>query len=207
MTFLCIYDSILDIHKFIAILRAEGERKPPQNEQNTRRTSIQCRRQKQFPRSCLLRLEVLGRVAAEAAGAVKKDLEDNGFGRDSDEYAANDSLAPEVSEPPKPTPLDIRINEQKDKARDAVAKHSTNPEGLTPYEQAMRDKYLGDEYDDAEKTEDDVGGCLLLRLLGRGLLRPVSPLNHTSLRERKRQERVGCCYRRIEKERIGIHAS
>lgn len=28
-----------------------------------------------------------------------------------------------------------------------------NPEGLTPYEQAMRDKYLGDEHDDAEKTE------------------------------------------------------
>ena len=28
-----------------------------------------------------------------------------------------------------------------------------NPEGLTPYEQAMRAKYLGDEYDDAEKTE------------------------------------------------------
>ena len=48
MTFLCIYDSILDIHKFIAILRAEGERKPLQNEQNTRRMSVQCRRQKQF---------------------------------------------------------------------------------------------------------------------------------------------------------------
>lgn len=34
-------------------------------------------------------------------------------------------------------------------------KKDDNPEGLTPYEQAMRDKYLGDEYDDAEKTEDD----------------------------------------------------
>ena len=32
-------------------------------------------------------------------------------------------------------------------------KKDDNPEGLTPYEQAMRDKYLGDEYDDAEKTE------------------------------------------------------
>ena len=32
-------------------------------------------------------------------------------------------------------------------------KKDDNPEGLTPYEQAMRAKYLGDEYDDAEKTE------------------------------------------------------
>ena len=32
-------------------------------------------------------------------------------------------------------------------------KKDDNPEGLTPYEQAMRDKYLGDEHDDAEKTE------------------------------------------------------
>ena len=36
-----------------------------------------------------------------------------------------------------------------------------NPEGLTPYEQAMRDKYLGDEYDDAEKTEDDEAAASL----------------------------------------------
>ena len=35
-------------------------------------------------------------------------------------------------------------------------KKDDNPEGLTPYEQAMRDKYLGDEYDDAEKTEMSV---------------------------------------------------
>ncbi|UOG67030.1 hypothetical protein LRM49_03075 [Candidatus Nanosynbacter sp. HMT-352] len=32
-------------------------------------------------------------------------------------------------------------------------KKDDNPEGLTPYEQAMRDKYLGYEHDDAEKTE------------------------------------------------------
>ncbi|QWQ32435.1 hypothetical protein KOY48_01005 [Candidatus Minimicrobia naudis] len=30
-----------------------------------------------------------------------------------------------------------------------------NPEGLTPYEQAMRDKYLGNEYDEAEYGEDE----------------------------------------------------
>ena len=32
-------------------------------------------------------------------------------------------------------------------------KKDDNPEGLTPYEQAMRDKYLGNKHDDAEKTE------------------------------------------------------
>ena len=35
-------------------------------------------------------------------------------------------------------------------------KKDDNPEGLTPYEQAMRAKYLGDEYDGAEKTEMSV---------------------------------------------------
>ena len=33
-------------------------------------------------------------------------------------------------------------------------KSGDNPEGLTPYEQAMRDKYLGDEYDEAEYGDD-----------------------------------------------------
>ena len=37
-------------------------------------------------------------------------------------------------------------------------KKDDNPEGLTPYEQAMRYKYLGDEHDDAEKTEMSVEG-------------------------------------------------
>ena len=35
-------------------------------------------------------------------------------------------------------------------------KKDDNPEGLTLYEQAMRAKYLGDEHDDAEKTEMSV---------------------------------------------------
>ena len=90
-------------------------------------------------------LREMGRTAMKAVKKTWRTM----IGRDSDEYAANDSLAPEVSEPPKPTPIDILINEQKDKAGDEAAKHSTNPEGLTPYEQAMRDKYLGNEYDEA----------------------------------------------------------
>ena len=96
----------------------------------------------------------LGQVAVEAAGVVKRTWRAM-IGRDYDECAANDSLVPEVSEPPKPTPIDILINEQKDKARDEAAKHSDNPEGLTPYEQAMRDKYLGNEYDEAEYGDDE----------------------------------------------------
>ena len=62
-------------------------------------------------------------------------------------------------EPPEPTPDDIARNKRKDEARDAAAKHSTidrtNPEGLTPYEQFMRDRYLGDEYDEAEYGDDE----------------------------------------------------
>ena len=96
-------------------------------------------------------LREMGRTAMKAVKKTWRTM----IGRDSDEYAANDSLAPEVSEPPKPTPIDILINEQKDKAGDEAAKHSTNPEGLTPYEQAMRDKYLGNEYDEAEYGGDE----------------------------------------------------
>ena len=96
-------------------------------------------------------LRRMGRAAAKAAKKTWETM----IGRDSDEYAANDSLAPEVSEPSKPASIDILINEQKDKARDEAAKHSDNPEGLTPYEQAMRDKYLGNEYDEAEYGDDE----------------------------------------------------
>lgn len=39
-----------------------------------------------------------------------------------------------------------------------------NPEGLTPYEQAMRDKYLGDEHDDAEKTDDEYEAAASLKV-------------------------------------------
>ena len=41
----------------------------------------------------------------------------------------------------------------KEMFRTTIPNVEDNPEGLTPYEQAMRDKYLGDEHDDAEKTE------------------------------------------------------
>ncbi len=44
----------------------------------------------------------------------------------------------------------------KDMFRTTIPNVDDNPEGLTPYEQAMRDKYLGDEHDDAEKTEMSV---------------------------------------------------
>ena len=63
-----------------------------------------------------------------------------------------------VAEPPEPTVRDRFRNKWKDVVRDAAAKRSTidrtNPEGLTPYEQFMRDKYLGNEYDEAEYGDD-----------------------------------------------------
>jgi len=120
LTFLCIYDSILDIHKFIAILRAEGERSHHKmSETPEGRPDVENNSEK--PPSVLRRL---GRVAAKAAGAVKRTWRTM-IGRDSDEYAVNDSLAPEVSEPSKPTLDDIARNKQKDKARDAAATEDT----------------------------------------------------------------------------------
>lgn len=44
----------------------------------------------------------------------------------------------------------------KEMFRTTIPNVDDNPEGLTPYEQAMRDKYLGDEHDDTEKTEMSV---------------------------------------------------
>ena len=44
----------------------------------------------------------------------------------------------------------------KEMFRTTIPNVDDNPEDLTPYEQAMRDKYLGYEYDDAEKTEMSV---------------------------------------------------
>ena len=92
-------------------------------------------------------------------------------GRDSGEQAKDTpgTIAPEYPVYPKPsfpefvttpdgrrspvksgnTPDELAIIEQNDKARAAA-----NPEDLTPYEQAMRDKYLGDEYDEAEYGDD-----------------------------------------------------
>ena len=124
-------------------------------------------------------LREMGRAAVEA---VKRTLE-TVIGRDFGKQAKNtsDTIAPEypvypkpsfpefvttpdgnrspvesgntpaaLIEPPEPTPAELAIIQQKDKARAAA-----NPEGLTPYEQAMRDKYLGDEYDEAEYGDDE----------------------------------------------------
>ena len=43
----------------------------------------------------------------------------------------------------------------KEMFRTTIPNVDDNPEGLTPYEQAMRDKYLGDEYDEAEYGDDE----------------------------------------------------
>ena len=113
-------------------------------------------------------LREMGRAAVEA---VKRTLE-TVIGRDFGKQAKNtsDTIAPEYPVYPKPsfpefvttpdgnrspvesgnTPAELAIIQQKDKARAAA-----NPEGLTPYEQAMRDKYLGDEYDEAEYGDDE----------------------------------------------------
>ena len=171
MTFLCIYDSILDIHKFIAILRAEGERNHHKmSETPEGRPDVENNSEK--PPSVLRRL---GRVAAKAAGAVKRTWRTM-IGRDSDEYAVNDSLAPEVSEPSKPTLDDIARNKQKDKARDAAAaedvlggetssvdepevegENTSTPEKLVDVSENEPKHYSLDDliYEDVPKSEAD----------------------------------------------------
>ena len=52
----------------------------------------------------------------------------------------------------------------KEMFRTTIPNVDDNPEGLTPYEQAMRDKYLGDEHDDAEKTKDEYEAAASLKL-------------------------------------------
>ena len=103
-----------------------------------------------------------------AGGEKPSSREGTGFGEEElhalakvgVEVIPNPGKKPDiVTEPPKPTLDDIARNKRKDEMRDAAAKRSTidrtNPEGLTPYEQAMRDKYLGNEYDEGEYGNDE----------------------------------------------------
>ena len=103
-----------------------------------------------------------------AGGEKPSSREGTGFGEEElhalakvgVEVIPNPGKKPDiVTEPPKPTLDDIARNKRKDEMRDAAAKRSTidrtNPEGLTPYEQAMRDKYLGNEYDEGEYGDDE----------------------------------------------------
>ena len=85
-----------------------------------------------------------------AGGEKPSSREGTGFGEEElhalakvgVEVIPNPGKKPDiVTEPPKPTLDDIARNKRKDEMRDAAAKRSTidrtNPEGLTPYEQAM----------------------------------------------------------------------
>jgi len=96
-------------------------------------------------------LREMGRTAMKAVKKTWRTM----IGRDSDEYAANDSLAPEVSN--EQAMRDKYLGNEYDEAEygDDEPKKDDNPEGLTPYEQAMRDKYLGNEYDEAEYGDDE----------------------------------------------------
>ena len=90
--------------------------------------------------------------------------------------------------------------------RTTIPNVDDNPEGLTPYEQAMRDKYLGDEHDDAEKTEDDEAAVSLKVARERFAKASIAVESHF-FGKKKTTRSVGSCCKRIERERIGIHAS
>ena len=103
-----------------------------------------------------------------AGGEKPSSREGTGFGEEElhalakvgVEVIPNPGKKPDVvTEPPKPTLDDIARNKRNDEMRDAAAKRSTidhaNPEGLTPYEQFMRDKYFSNKYDEAEYGDDE----------------------------------------------------
>ena len=105
--------------------------------------------------------DILTGRSATKNGAMFATLEEAGV----EVISSSEKKSDAVAEPPEPTPLDILINEQKDAAaaeteslKSPVVSESDlvdNPEGLTPYEQFMRDKYLGNEYDEAEYGDDE----------------------------------------------------
>ena len=98
--------------------------------------------------------DILTGRSATKNGAMFATLEEAGV----EVISSSEKKSDAVAEPPEPTVRDRFRNKWKDVVRDAAAKRSTidrtNPEGLTPYEQFMRDKYLGNEYDEAEYGDD-----------------------------------------------------
>ena len=80
-------------------------------------------------------------------------------------------------------------------------KKDDNPEGLTPYEQAMRDKYLGDEYDDAEKTEDDEAAVSLKVARERFAKASIAAESHF-FGKKKRQEALEAAAKELKEREL-----
>ena len=80
-------------------------------------------------------------------------------------------------------------------------KKDDNPEGLTPYEQAMRDKYLGYGHDDAEKTEDEHEAATSLKLARERFAKASIAAESHFFGKKKRQEALEAAAKEL-KERV-----
>ena len=80
-------------------------------------------------------------------------------------------------------------------------KKDDNPEGLTLYEQAMRDKYLGYGHDDAEKTEDEHEAATSLKLARERFAKASIAAESHFFGKKKRQEALEAAAKEL-KERV-----
>ena len=84
-------------------------------------------------------------------------------------------------------------------------KKDDNPEGLTPYEQAMRAKYLGDEYDDAEKTEMSVEehkAAANLKIARERFAKASIAVESHFFKRKKRQEELDAATEELKKSEL-----
>ena len=85
------------------------------------------------------------------------------------------------------------------------SKKDDNPEGLTPYEQAMRDKYLGYEHDDAEKTEMSVEeheAAANLKIARERFAKASIAVESHFFKRKKRQEELDAATEELKKSEL-----
>ena len=81
-------------------------------------------------------------------------------------------------------------------------KKDDNPEGLTLYEQAMRDKYLGDKRDDAEKTEDEHEAATSLKLARERFAKASIAAESHFFGKKKRQEALEAAAKELKEREL-----
>lgn len=93
----------------------------------------------------------------------------------------------------------------KEMFRTTIPNVDDNPEGLTPYEQAMRDKYLGDEHDDAEKTEMSVEeheAAANLKIARERFAKASIAVESHFFKRKKRQEELDAATEELKKSEL-----
>ena len=93
----------------------------------------------------------------------------------------------------------------KEMFRTTIPNVDDNPEGLTPYEQAMRDKYLGDEHDDAEKTEmsaEEHEAAANLKIARERFAKASIAVESHFFKRKKRQEELDAATEELKKSEL-----